>query len=390
MAFSDHQARALRRGLRADAVRTRQCGDKTLSYIEGWHAIAEANRIFGPAGWDRETLEVKCVTSRANGGMCSAIYTAKVRITVRAGDAVVVREGHGTSEGRGATAYDAHDMAMKGAETDGTKRALATFGKPFGLALYVTPRRRQSSRPPRPATAVDHAAPKDAATAGRSGDASAGTAAHADRHDPPGRLTSMAAAARPRDVPTAAAPLAAHDDGPGSDDGDGPDGRMSNGSVTPARTAEATAAAVVTRSRTETEGERTGGEGPARPSATVAGRGRAIDKSALTVGAPLRVRDKLHLRFVADQPCLLCSGRPSDPHHLRFAQPRALGAKAGDQFTVPLCRAHHRGLHHSGSETAFWHDMGIDALSIAADLWHASGGAKRDTEDRGIVSLGVV
>jgi hypothetical protein len=81
------------------------------------------------------------------------------------------------------------------------------------------------------------------------------------------------------------------------------------------------------------------------------------------------VRDKEHLRYVASQPCLLCSGQPADAYHLRFAQPRALGRKVGDEFTVPLCRPHHRELHHGGNEAAWWHDMGIDAIAVAKQLW---------------------
>jgi hypothetical protein len=69
---------------------------------------------------------------------------------------------------------------------------------------------------------------------------------------------------------------------------------------------------------------------------------RGIDKSELPIGASRRFRDKIHLAFVASQPCLLCAKRPSDPHHLRFAQKQALGRKVSDEFTVPLCRSHHR------------------------------------------------
>ena len=94
-----------------------------------------------------------------------------------------------------------------------------------------------------------------------------------------------------------------------------------------------------------------------------------IDKSALAFGEPRRVRDKVHLRHVGAQPCLLCSARPADPHHLRFAQVRALGRKVSDEFTVPLCRKHHREVHHSGNEAAWWHDMGIDPIEIARELW---------------------
>ncbi len=90
-----------------------------------------------------------------------------------------------------------------------------------------------------------------------------------------------------------------------------------------------------------------------------------IDKNLLTFPEPHRVRDKEHLRYVAAQPCLLCSATPSDPHHVRFAQPRAMARKVGDDFTVPLCRKHHRDLHDSGNEAAWWHDMGIEPLEIA-------------------------
>ena len=72
----------------------------------------------------------------------------------------------------------------------------------------------------------------------------------------------------------------------------------------------------------------------------------------------------------ASQPCLVCRRTPSDPHHLRFAEPRALGCKVSDEFTVPLCRAHHRALHDSGDERAFWHNSGIDPLPIARGLWN--------------------
>ena len=84
-----------------------------------------------------------------------------------------------------------------------------------------------------------------------------------------------------------------------------------------------------------------------------------IDKSVLAIAEPKRLRDKAHLRFVASQPCLVCGRQPSDPHHLRFAQPRALGLKVSDEFTVPLCRGHHRQLHQAGNEVAWWEDLKI-------------------------------
>jgi hypothetical protein len=78
-----------------------------------------------------------------------------------------------------------------------------------------------------------------------------------------------------------------------------------------------------------------------------------IDKSVLTLSTPRRYRNKEHLRYVAQQPCLLCARKPSDPHHLQFVQPRALGRKPSDEFAVPLCRAHHRAAHRAGDERAW-------------------------------------
>jgi ERF superfamily len=94
-----------------------------------------------------------------------------------------------------------------------------------------------------------------------------------------------------------------------------------------------------------------------------------IDKSVLTVAAPRRYRNRDHLRFVMHQPCLLCGRKPSDAHHIRFVQPRALGRKASDEFAVPLCRSHHRAAHRSGDEKAWWKQAGIDPLKVARKLW---------------------
>jgi hypothetical protein len=96
---------------------------------------------------------------------------------------------------------------------------------------------------------------------------------------------------------------------------------------------------------------------------------KGIDKSVLAVAAPRRYRDREHLRYVAQQPCLVCGRKPSDPHHLRFAQPRALGRKASDEFAVPLCRIHHRLVHRVGNEGAWWQEVGIDPIKAAAKLW---------------------
>jgi ERF superfamily len=99
------------------------------------------------------------------------------------------------------------------------------------------------------------------------------------------------------------------------------------------------------------------------------GVGSGIDKSVLTINEPRRIRDKEHRKFVATQACLVCGRQPSDPHHLRSAQPRALGRKVSDEFTVPLCRIHHRQIHHVGDEAAWWNKFGIDPHFVASALW---------------------
>jgi hypothetical protein len=94
-----------------------------------------------------------------------------------------------------------------------------------------------------------------------------------------------------------------------------------------------------------------------------------IDKSVLALPAPRRIRDREHVKSVAKQACLVCGRRPSDAHHLRFAQNRALSRKVSDEFTVPLCRGHHREVHHSGDEAAWWAEAGIDPNVAARALW---------------------
>ncbi|QWG14939.1 DUF968 domain-containing protein [Bradyrhizobium sediminis] len=94
-----------------------------------------------------------------------------------------------------------------------------------------------------------------------------------------------------------------------------------------------------------------------------------IQKSELAISEPRRHRDKGHLRFVASQPCLVCGRSPADAHHLRFTQPRAMGRKVSDEFTVPLCRTHHRDNHRFGDEQAWWGRQAIDPVGASRQLW---------------------
>ena len=117
------------------------------------------------------------------------------------------------------------------------------------------------------------------------------------------------------------------------------------------------------------------------------GQAKGIDKSTLTIAAPRRYRNRAHLRYVAQQACLLCGRKPSDPHHLGFTQPRALGRKVSDEFVVPLCRGHHRAVHRSRDERAWWRQIGIDPIKVARRLWKETRGmGKGLSEPTGITS----
>ena len=147
MAFQDVQIRKLRRRPAACHVKERVSDGIVLHYLEGHFVIDQANRIFGFDGWDRETVYCNCIASRQQQGRVQASYVTRVRITVRAGSTLICREGLGAGEAIADTAGQAHERAAKAAETDATKRALSTFGAPFGLTLYGSkPNERTAQR----------------------------------------------------------------------------------------------------------------------------------------------------------------------------------------------------------------------------------------------------
>jgi hypothetical protein len=110
----------------------------------------------------------------------------------------------------------------------------------------------------------------------------------------------------------------------------------------------------------------------ARQKTSILGEQRPRGKTTRAVRKTVRLRDKKHLKFVTRQPCLVCGRVPSDPHHLTFTQPRALGRRVSDEFTVPVCRIHHRDLHRSGDEAAWWQKFNIDPFPVALRLWQNS------------------
>jgi hypothetical protein len=109
---------------------------------------------------------------------------------------------------------------------------------------------------------------------------------------------------------------------------------------------------------------------------------RGINKSVLAIAAPRRYRNREHLRYVAQQACLVCGRKPSDPHHVGFTQPRALGRKVSDEFAVPLCRGHHRAVHRSRDERAWWRQAGIDPIKVARRLWRETRGMGQQQSER--------
>ncbi len=138
MSFTPEQNASLSAPLDRSVVAEREQGGKKLSYIEAWHAIAEANRIFGFDGWNRETVELRQLgVPREVNGKMRVGYSARVRITVMTPTgSLIVREGCGFGSGIDRDEDQAHERALKEAESDAMKRALMTFGNPFGLALY--------------------------------------------------------------------------------------------------------------------------------------------------------------------------------------------------------------------------------------------------------------
>jgi len=325
-------------------IRTRSANGVNLSYVEGWHAVAEANRIFGFDAWDRRTISTACVWSGQSGQHHAAAYTAKVRVSVRAGDIIIVREGSGTGEGRASTLGQAHELALKGAETDATKRALATFGNPFGLALYD--REQAGVRKTRGATPSSGETLQSGPWVLRSS-----TGKPVSSHD---TAKSFIEALKQdmteahdiellydvleQNIETLRVLHRSSNERPG---------------IVPTMVGHLRVCAVDLVKRAS--------NGNANPVAKGNGGARyKIDKSVLTISEPKRIRCKEHLRFVAEQPCLVCGRSPSHAHHIRYAQPRGIALKVSDEFTVPLCAIHHDDIHTTGKAREWWQERNID------------------------------
>lgn len=147
MGFSNAQLKKLCTPPNNEQIKSRQRDNQTFYYLEGWQVIEQCNRIFGFDSWNRETIALNCLSARPKGDRFCVSYLARVRVTVHAGAQTIIREGSGVMHAIATTLGHAHEIAAKGAETDASKRALATFGMPFGLRLYAgegDPDRRHS------------------------------------------------------------------------------------------------------------------------------------------------------------------------------------------------------------------------------------------------------
>jgi Rad52/22 family double-strand break repair protein len=368
MALTDTQTKYLKAKLKRRHVKTREAGGSSVSYVEGWHAIAEANRIFGFDSWDRQTLAPRCHWAHLQYRETVCFYSTKVRITVRAGDTVTVREGIGTGFGRAPQPEFAHDIALKAAETDATKRALATFGNPFGLALYdrgqaqVTKAREKVTTDKKrnliqsPDLVLSESDGKDV----RFSDHEAFLNA-ALRQIESLESTDSLYAFWSRN--SAAFGKLRIDTEPGDN------------------LAKKLIDALKERARQVGQHTSNGTTGVSAP---------ASDEpiSSYLIPKEKRLRDRAHLAFVASEPCLVCGRRPAQAHHLRFAQSRAMGLKVSDEFTVPLCNTHHDELHRVGDERAWWARNGIlEPLKYAARLWAASRDQRKATNPTGNETL---
>ena len=358
MAFSEVQVKNLEAKLDAKHVRTRRVQDTTLAYVEGWHVIAEANRIFGYDAWDRHTLSTRCVWSNSANHHYAAAYIAKVRIAVRAGSIVITREGCGSGNAKAPTPGEAHELALKAAETDATKRALATFGNPFGLALYDRELAGVRNRKALNVAPEDYRGPwllSLPSGAGQSFNRADEFIAALSKALTEATDIEQLFAIWERNVDTVRAINR-------QTNRSTPRGVIAHNLVAHLKSR----AIALAKQNVEPTSDALQGD-QAHPK---------IDKSILALSEPKRVRSKEHLRFVAQQPCVICGRTPAHAHHVRYAQPRGLSLKVSDEFTVPLCAIHHSENHTTGDERQWWREHKIDPLVVAQELWKATTGVE--------------
>lgn len=368
--FSPAQLRKLSGKLSRAHVQSRNVEGRQIDYIEGWFALSEANAIFGFANWDRETMHFERLFERTRGEMTICAYFSRVRVRVRAGDTVISREGTGCGTASARNAADAHERAIKAAETDATKRALATFGNRFGLCLYDKEQAGVSEPVlrsleifcPDGRTFAERLSPEGFCTALRTiieGTSDITELAEWHRRNAPAieHLRSLAPGLKTQRGEHYAEVLE----------------RLFRSRLHPAQNAAPDRMDAANEQTATTDVISNKLLSPPFPmAASRIASGPRIDKAALTFKTVRRLRDKLHLRRVATLACLVCGRRPCHAHHVRHAQSHGLGQKVSDEFVVPLCFLHHRALHDSSSEKLWWQDRRVDPLAVSERLWAES------------------
>ncbi len=292
-------------------------------------------------------------------------YIARVRIRVQVGEMVICREGHGSGHGWSATPGEAHESAIKEAETDAIKRALATFGNPFGLALYDKEKRGVRG-------AVD--AKTDQENGAMSWVVLSSTGDISSVHDNPVEYCSSLR----RDLEA----IKTADDLTTFWGRNSVAIEMLRRGLPHLKTEKGEHYGDILensfRTRIQEFGSRNG-NGTRKPKSRN-GAGDAIEKALLAIATPRRARDKDHLKFVARQPCLVCGRLPSQAHHIRFAQLRAMSSKPSDEWVVPLCVAHHRAVHDAGDEVGWWTEQKSDPIVEAERLWRQTRDGKGEMD----------
>ena len=282
----------------------------------------------------------------------AAAYIAKVRIAVRAGAITITREGCGSGEAKASTPGEAHELALKAAETDATKRALATFGNPFGLALYDRELAGVTNRKALMPQSDEYRGPwllSLPSGAGQSFDRSDEFIAALEKGPHRTNDIEQLFAIWERNVDAVRAINK-------QTNRSTPRGVIAQNLVAHLKS-RAIALAKQGSQASETAPQIQNGSRP------------KVDKSVLAIPELKRVRSKEHLRFVAGQPCLICGRTPAHAHHIRYAQAKGIALKVSDEFTVPLCAIHHSENHATGDERRWWQERKIDPLAIAHQLW---------------------
>lgn len=434
--FDASQLCKLQKPLDQKRVHLREIDGRQLSHIEGWYAIAQANEIFGYAAWDRETVFLERVQESAMTESTTCGYIARIRIRVRAGTVEVTREGTGCGFATARSPAAAHERAVKSAETDATKRALATFGAQFGLDLYDKERALSNKAPlsvlfgPDGRPIIDNLSPEaflkglrqliekcqrapeiSALLLWNTGCLTGLRNSAPDLRNAQGKhytdlllhlaerlIRRLEQVNQLADESQNITPM-----GPGLPSPDPTPSQPDRTTIKPAHSQEyrlqgsashgpvsigvgfavpdPTEASVTSAGTGEQEAPR--GETPrshqnarhdvSTQSISRIGPGERIDKSTLPIGLERRLRSKLHLKRVAELPCLICNRQPSHAHHIKYAQRRGMSQKVSDEFVVPLCALHHGDLHRAGSEKAWWEKQGQEPLAIAAGLWDRFG-----------------